>query len=989
MKNKRMGGIAVFSGTSEGRELSEKLSLSGYYVDVFVATDYGEKVINKNDFLHVNSGRLQERDIVNYLMEVKPAVVFDATHPHAKIITENIKNACEKTNSKYIRVSRELYDVKSFDDLMAANIDYDFCKNNITVVKSIEEAKALLDKWTTTVDIKNIMLTTGVKELSYFADVSYKDRLFARVLPGSESIAITEGLGFKSKNVIAMEGPFSVMMNKALIDQYNVSVLVTKNSGKRGGFIEKIKACYESNTEVIIIEPDNENECGISVDEAIKLAESICINTEYEMTEGVAMHNGSVFGVKEISEPEKIKSLKIVGAGICKEEYLTFKALTSIKEAELIIGAKRMVSFAKTLSKKAEFVVEYTSKNVADIIKKSNYKKIVYLVSGDSGFYSGAKGLADNISCDRDVSIEIIPGISSVSYMASKLGIPYSDMGIYSMHGRDFDINTIKNREENGFFVLCTDYRDVCKITESELPMLFDIYVGKNFGMPDEKIYDCLQDDIDEVSSFTCQSEEYSASLFVVAGVKKIKQEKALEHKNVPLSLMVAATGSGSGKTTFVSGLLALLKDENKDIHAFKCGPDYIDPMFHTSVLKIPSRNLDSFFCDDATLNKVFRDNIGSINVIEAAMGLYDGIGATDKYSAYEIAKKLKVPILLVVDGYGMGYSVAALIKGFLDKDYEGLIKGIILNRVSDKFYSKISKVIASELKIKVFGHLKNNSELNLKSRHLGLMSPDENNFDELITTIKNEIASSVDYREIIKAYTIYNNSIHSCNLEDLHLNDSVQNQMENKTRVKLAVAKDEAFSFIYEDNIELLKSSGADIIYFSPLKDREIPDSDGLILYGGYPENYAKELSNNKSMLESVRAYVNSNKPVIAECGGFMYLLEGIYADNDTFYEMAGAIKGKAARQNGLVRFGYANINIKCHNKEYNLKGHEFHHFDIMDEGTNLEEIYDRASTIEYVSDNRLYNGIVVRDNLIAGYPHLYYLSCREFIKDFVESCK
>jgi len=487
---------------------------------------------------------------------------------------------------------------------------------------------------------------------------------------------------------------------------------------------------------------------------------------------------------------------------------------------------------------------------------------------------------------------------------------------------------------------------------------------------------------------------------------------------------MIAATGSGRGKTTFVMGLLNVLKNRSSNseacvekaecavnrLHAFKCGPDYIDPMFHREVLGIQSTNLDSFFCDEDLLNKVFDDNAADINIIEAAMGLYDGIGTGSRASAYDVASILKCPVVLLIDGSGMGYSIVALIKGFLSMDSCGLIKGVVINRIYEKYYSKIAPVIEKETGIRVLGFVPRVKDAELKSRHLGLMNPDENDFAEKIKLISEQIEKNVDINALVES-GIYNQEEEKlCEADKGREEESCNEEVkcrkldrEDASRKKalIAVARDEAFSFIYEENIRLLERLGADIVYFSPVHDKEIlsgsydaeTDSDaenkyadqksdtkynrkydGIILYGGYPENYAKELSENISMKEEIRKAAESGVAILAECGGFMYLLESMNV-NGTDYEMAGAIKGKSSRTQGLVRFGYVNVDIDG----IAVKGHEFHHFEA--EGVDYAD--DCRVTNEASGDS--YKGIVRNKNIIAGFPHLYYPGSEEFIRCFL----
>lgn len=425
--------------------------------------------------------------------------------------------------------------------------------------------------------------------------------------------------------------------------------------------------------------------------------------------------------------------------------------------------------------------------------------------------------------------------------------------------------------------------------------------------------------------------------------------------------VLIAATGSNRGKTTLMVGLLNLLK--GRDVMAFKCGPDYIDPMFHRSVLGVDSTNLDSYFLNENELNKLFNQRAKSINIIESAMGLYDGIGTSFKGSAYEIASILKCPIVLVVDGRGMGCnSIIAEIIGFKALDSNNLISGVILNRVSEKYYKKIKDDIETKTNVKLYGFLPIIKGAEFQSRHLGLISPDEMDFEEKKKLISESVNKYIDIDEIVK----------SCEFSSDAVTGSFRESCDS---LRVAVARDEAFSFIYEENIAVLKRLGADIVYFSPIHDSVIPKGvNALCFYGGYPENYAKELSENVSMKESIVNAANNGTKIIAECGGFMYLTDKITVDEESF-DMLGLIKGNAYKTNGLVRFGYVNINVK----NMVIKGHEFHHFEI-------DEVHysDDVSVVNEASGD-CYKGMIYNSNMLAGFPHLYYLSCEELIRDFL----
>ncbi len=347
---------------------------------------------------------------------------------------------------------------------------------------------------------------------------------------------------------------------------------------------------------------------------------------------------------------------------------------------------------------------------------------------------------------------------------------------------------------------------------------------------------------------------------------------------------MIAAPKSGSGKTMITCALLQLLKDSGKNVLSYKCGPDYIDPMFHKKVLGVPSKNLDTFFTDEKTTVQLFLDERadGDFAVLEGVMGLYDGLGGIyEQGSSYHLAKVTQTPIILVVDAKGMGKSVLALIAGFLQYDTQHLIKGVLLNRMSKGYYDIIKPLIEKELSVKVVGYFPEQKDIGLSSRHLGLVMPDEltdikkqlnETADRLKKTIDMDlfmdIAAEADEIGDSGSADVYNEK----NIGNCDQNEFSQNKAINT--VNIAVAMDEAFCFYYEDNLRLLEKCGAKLQYFSPLHDTRLPkDCDAMLLGGGYPELYAKELSKNVSMLNAIKKAFRAGMPTVAECGGFMYL--------------------------------------------------------------------------------------------------------------------
>ena len=448
--------------------------------------------------------------------------------------------------------------------------------------------------------------------------------------------------------------------------------------------------------------------------------------------------------------------------------------------------------------------------------------------------------------------------------------------------------------------------------------------------------------------------------------------------------VMIAAPKSGSGKTTITCAILQTLKDMGKQVVSYKCGPDYIDPMFHQRVIGIPSKNLDTFFTGENDTRKLLLKNRTGeeIAVIEGVMGLYDGLGGVrEEGSSYHLAKVTKTPIILVVDAKGMGRSVIPLIAGFLAYDTEHLIRVVILNRMSKSYYEIIKPLIEAELQIRVFGYLAE-QQLQIQSRHLGLHLPGEiKEIQRQLEVAAEELQKSVSIETIIQIAA----SAETIEIEKITETTEKITSTELITKPLIAVARDEAFCFYYEDNLLLLKEYGADIAYFSPLHDKELPEgSSGLLLGGGYPELYAKELEENTAMRKEIKAAVESGMPVVAECGGFLYLHTAIRDRDGHPYQMAGVLPAACQDTKKLVRFGY----IELEEKESNflevgtrIKGHEFHYFDSEKNGEDCIAIKPVTG--------RTYPCVIEKENVWMGFPHLYYPSNPSFADHFVKKAE
>lgn len=448
---------------------------------------------------------------------------------------------------------------------------------------------------------------------------------------------------------------------------------------------------------------------------------------------------------------------------------------------------------------------------------------------------------------------------------------------------------------------------------------------------------------------------------------------------------MIAAPKSGSGKTMITCALLQLLKDSGKNVLSYKCGPDYIDPMFHKKVLGIPSKNLDTFFTDEKTTVQLFLDERadGDFAVLEGVMGLYDGLGGIyEQGSSYHLAKVTQTPIILVVDAKGMGKSVLALIAGFLQYDTHHLIKGVLLNRMSKGYYDIIKPLIEKELSVKVVGYFPEQKDIGLSSRHLGLVMPDElADIKEQLDELAGRLKKTIDLDMLLDIAAEAEEITKTTNTEQMQ----IQNQ--NNT-VNIAVAMDEAFCFYYEDNLRLLEKCGAKLQYFSPLHDTKLPDNcDALLLGGGYPELYAKELSENLSMRNSIKTAFKTGLPTVAECGGFMYLHTYIHniceedADAQNYvFGMTGALDSECHFKGKLVRFGYIELAEKHSNflpPNEKIKAHEFHYYDSTDNGADC--IATKPAT------GRRYDCVISHDNYWLGFPHLYYPSNPHFAESLV----
>lgn len=442
--------------------------------------------------------------------------------------------------------------------------------------------------------------------------------------------------------------------------------------------------------------------------------------------------------------------------------------------------------------------------------------------------------------------------------------------------------------------------------------------------------------------------------------------------------VLIAGIASGNGKTTTVCALLQLLLEKNYKLAVCKCGPDYIDPMFHRSTTHADTANLDLFFLDKERVNALLKE-IGEkadITVIEGVMGFYDGreLGR-DEASSYDIAKKTNTPVILTLYCKGMSLSSAAVINGIINFRQDSNIRGVILNGITRELYIRMKPVIENETKVSVVGFIPPLKQFNLESRHLGLVTPDEiSNLNEQLLYLKSMTKDTINIEKIVEI----------ANQAGEIAQDSVMQEKE-LGKVRIAYALDKAFCFYYEENLSILRQLGAQLIPFSPLEDEALPENiDGLILGGGYPELYVDRLSKNESMKKEIKNAIQQGIPCVAECGGFMYLHERLQGQNKEMYPMVGVIQGECYKKDRLVRFGYVELEAK-HDTKFlpkgeKMKAHEFHYWDSTNNGSDFQAVK--------VSTNKEYETIHVWNNLFAGYPHLYYLNNRSFPRNFVTLC-
>jgi Ni-sirohydrochlorin a,c-diamide synthase len=449
--------------------------------------------------------------------------------------------------------------------------------------------------------------------------------------------------------------------------------------------------------------------------------------------------------------------------------------------------------------------------------------------------------------------------------------------------------------------------------------------------------------------------------------------------------VLLAGDRSSSGKTTIVAGLLSALRGRGQEVQPFKVAMDYIDPSYHTWITGRSCRNLDGYLMTPAAIREIYAHAAqnADISVIEGVRGLYEGYEG-DLGSTAQIAKMLKTPVIFVVDARSITRSCAALVKGYMDFDPEVQFKGVILNKVgSERHASKAIKEIERHTGVEVVGVIRRNDDMHLAMRHLGLVPVLEGKtrhegFRERVDKIRSIVEEGLDLDRILEI---------AREAEPLPevVTDLYQKNVQG-SGLSIGVAMDEAFNFYYRDNLEMMELAGAKIIPFSPVHDQSLPKVDGIYIGGGYPELYASELSENRSMRRSLERVHEKDLPIYAECGGLMYLTREIEWDGEK-KEMVGLVPGIVRRGNiRVVSYVHGILARDCVLGSIGepIMGHEFHHSEIvMDKKVDYAIQLSRGTGIEGGWDG------VCNGNMVASYSHIHSASYRGFPSNFIKACK
>ena len=468
-------------------------------------------------------------------------------------------------------------------------------------------------------------------------------------------------------------------------------------------------------------------------------------------------------------------------------------------------------------------------------------------------------------------------------------------------------------------------------------------------------------------------------------------------HYKIP-RVVIAAVSSGCGKTTIVAGLLSALRQQGIKVQSYKVGPDYIDPGYHRLASGRAAHNIDTWLMSRETMVNSFIAAAADaeLSVIEGVMGLYDG-GNGGISSTAEIAKLLKAPVLLVIDCKAMGASAAAIALGFREYDPEVQLAGVILNRLgSDNHQDMIQKALAG-LGIPVLGAVRRNELLTMPERHLGLLPVEENKEQQVVDAMGEAMGRQINLAGLMQLAHNAQPLAKAVNPADGYLQQVIEGRRrsfpDDFGKIKIGVARDEAFSFYYEESLSVLEQLGARLVEFSPLHDKALPQADGLLIGGGFPEMFAGELSGNTAMLAELRRAAAAGMPMLAECGGYMYLSQSLTDFGSRSHPMAGVLPGRVQMNERLQMVGYVEAELQhdcCLGRAgMKLRGHEFH-FSSEIRGEAADILGERAFSFTRMRNRAVYQGgsIAASGNILGSYLHIHFAGCPQAAAAFVGTC-
>lgn len=445
--------------------------------------------------------------------------------------------------------------------------------------------------------------------------------------------------------------------------------------------------------------------------------------------------------------------------------------------------------------------------------------------------------------------------------------------------------------------------------------------------------------------------------------------------------LVIAATSSGAGKTTIVSGILANLYKAGLIVQPYKVGPDYIDPGYHRLASGKPGHNLDTWLVPPGKLTDIFLSTAkgNDIAVIEGVMGLYDG-GREGVSSTAAIAKLLQAPVVLVIDVKSMGESAAAIAYGFKCYDPGVQLAGVILNRVGSETHRLMVCQAIEKLDIPVLGCIYRNDKLALPERHLGLTPVTEHSAAAVLSAIAEQVGLQVDIKRLV-----------SLAQSAPPLPTPAVVEAAQTAKVRIGVAQDEAFSFYYEESLAVLSSNGAELIRFSPLDDKELPPVDGLFFGGGFPEMFVERLSANTGMRAAILAAGQSGMPIYAECGGLMYLTRSITDFDGGVFPMVGLVPATSLMKARLQTVGYVKASARSDNLLCSagdvIRGHEFHFSQMLPELPDEE--FPWAFNFTKVRTGATCPGGYAANNIVASYLHMHFAGNLSAAEKFIRQCR